>query len=220
MKKQQAVLMGKERELRERLRMERDKEIEVVITRLEQETASVKEESEKAAESKIRRIREKYEAELREVERSEKGVLEKFTTMKERQAELEGESSRMRTLLRQKEYEVDQVNAVVSRLTQERDRVTEVVRQEFVDKLVTTEEENKQLKHEISELRARHKLELERACNANEKELTAVHERVKQALAKKEENLKTLRTQHEAALKRAEHLEMLLETQRRELVKK
>ena len=34
--------------------MERDKEIEVVITRLEQETASVKEESEKAAESKIR----------------------------------------------------------------------------------------------------------------------------------------------------------------------
>lgn len=29
-----------------------------------------------------RRIREKYEAELREVERSEKGVLEKFTTMK------------------------------------------------------------------------------------------------------------------------------------------
>ena len=51
---QQAILMGKERELRERLRMERDKEIEVVITRLEQETASVKEESEKAAESKIR----------------------------------------------------------------------------------------------------------------------------------------------------------------------
>ena len=46
--------MGKERELRERLRMERDKEIEVVITRLEQETASVKEESEKAAENKIR----------------------------------------------------------------------------------------------------------------------------------------------------------------------
>ena len=29
-----------------------------------------------------RRIREKYEAELREVERSEKGVLEKFSTMK------------------------------------------------------------------------------------------------------------------------------------------
>ena len=123
-------------------------------------------------------------------------------------------------MLRQKEYEVDQINTVMSRLTQERDRVTEVVRQEFVDKLVTTEEENKQLKHEISELRARHKLELEQAGKANDKELAAVHERVKQALAKKEENLRTLRTQHEGALKRAEHLEMLLETQRRELIKK
>lgn len=123
-------------------------------------------------------------------------------------------------MLRQKEYEVDQVNTVVSRLTQERDRVTEVVRQEFVDKLVVTEGENKQLKLEIGELRARHKLDLEQANKANERELAAVHERVKQALAKKEDNLKTLRTQHEAALKRAEHLEMLLETQRRELIKK
>ena len=115
---------------------------------------------------------------------------------------------------------MDQVNTVVSRLTQERDRVTEVVRQEFVDKLVVTEGENKQLKLEIGELRARHKLDLEQANKANERELAAVHERVKQALAKKEDNLKTLRTQHEAALKRAEHLEMLLETQRRELIKK
>ena len=54
----------------------------MVIGRLEEETASSREECERAAEARIRRIRDKYEAELREVERSERQTLEKFNTMK------------------------------------------------------------------------------------------------------------------------------------------
>ena len=87
-------------------------------------------------------------------------------------------------------------------------------------RLVATEEENKQLKIEMSELRARHRIELERVNQTKEREMAEVHERVKQALEKKEENLRTVRVQHEAALKRADHLEMLLERQRKELIKK
>ena len=49
---------------------------------MEEETASSREECERAAEARIRRIRDKYEAELREVERSERQTLEKFNTMK------------------------------------------------------------------------------------------------------------------------------------------
>lgn len=85
---------------------------------------------------------------------------------------------------------------------------------------MATEEENKQLKIEMSELRARHRVEVERVTRGKEREMEEVHERVKQALGKKEENLRALRAQHEAALKRAEHLEMLLERQRKELLKK
>ena len=87
-------------------------------------------------------------------------------------------------------------------------------------RLVSTEEENRQLKIEMSELRARHRLELERSQRGKERELEEVHSRVRQALVKKEENLSSLHSQHEAALKRADHLEMLLERQRRELLKK
>ena len=87
-------------------------------------------------------------------------------------------------------------------------------------RLVSTEEENRRLKIEMSELRARQRLELERGQREKEGELEEVHSRVRQALSKKEENLSALRGQHEAALKRAEHLEMLLERQRRELLKK
>ena len=87
-------------------------------------------------------------------------------------------------------------------------------------RLVSTEEENRRLKLEMSELKARHKMELERGGREKEREMEEVHGRVRQALEKKEENLASLRSQHTAALRRAEHLEMLLERQRRELLKK
>ena len=57
-------------------------EIELVITRLEEETAHGREEGERALEGRIRRVRDKYETELREVERSERTTLEKFNSMK------------------------------------------------------------------------------------------------------------------------------------------
>ena len=57
-------------------------EIELVITRLEEETTASREELERAAEARVRRVREKYETELREVERSERSTLEKFNNLK------------------------------------------------------------------------------------------------------------------------------------------
>ena len=85
---------------------------------------------------------------------------------------------------------------------------------------MSTEEENKQLKIEMSELRARHKVELEREKKTKAKELEEVHQRVKQALEKKEENLTALKEQHEGAVKRSEHLQMLLHRPRTQLLKK
>lgn len=98
-----------------------------------------------------------------------------------------------------------------------------------------TEEENKSLKTELSESRARHKVELERVHKEKEKEMEQVHERyslnysihtatavcvvcegvltlhvvyekllftlrVKQAVSKKDEAMKSLRTQHEVCI--------------------
>ena len=147
--------------------------------------------------------------------------------------------AKLRTQLRQKEEDVEEVNQVASRLSKERDRVTDIVRQEFADRsvltttrmhqqlvwlinpvllllsppsifpppiahplpdrLISTEEENRQVKIDMSELRARHKAELERVARGKERELEEVHERVKQALAKKEDNLRSLRAQHEVS---------------------
>ena len=47
---------------------------------------------------------------------------------------MEGAVVRLRSLLKQKEEDVRRVNEVASKLTSERDRVADVVRQEFADR--------------------------------------------------------------------------------------
>ena len=54
MKKQEAWLVAKEREMKETVRQERDREIELVIGRLEEDGVQAREECERAAESRIK----------------------------------------------------------------------------------------------------------------------------------------------------------------------
>ena len=89
MKKQESVLSAKERELKEKVRKERDEEIEAVITRLEEDMTSSKEDAERAAENRVKRLKDKFEAEARELESSEKAALEKYNEMKTRLLDVE-----------------------------------------------------------------------------------------------------------------------------------
>uniref|UniRef100_A0A7N6C4Z4 Centrosomal protein 131 n=1 Tax=Anabas testudineus TaxID=64144 RepID=A0A7N6C4Z4_ANATE len=219
-KKEEAWLLNRERELKEELRRERDKEIELAIWKLEEETSKDKEECERAADNRVKRVREKYESELRELERSERAAVEKQQELRKQQMETEGELIRLQASLRQKEQEVEEITQVRDKLANERRSLAEVIRQEFADRLVTTEEENRRLKTEVSEVRARLRLEVERITREKEEELAEVHQRVKSAILKKDETVNNLRKQHEAALKRADHLEALWEQQRKQLLEK
>ncbi|XP_075297169.1 centrosomal protein of 131 kDa isoform X3 [Opisthocomus hoazin] len=217
-KKEEAWLLSRERELREEVRKERDKEIELVIQRLEADMSSAKEECERAAENRIKRIRDKYEVELQELERSERKLQERCNELKGRLAELEGESARLQGLLKHKEQEVEEIRKGRDQLAQERSSLAEAIRQEVADRLVGTEEENKQLKAEMAEMRARQRLELDRVVREKDQELEEVHRRVKMAVARKEESVSSLRKQYAAAVQRAERLEALLEQQRKQLL--
>uniref|UniRef100_A0A286ZQ11 Centrosomal protein 131 n=1 Tax=Sus scrofa TaxID=9823 RepID=A0A286ZQ11_PIG len=201
-KKEEAWLLNRERELKEEIRRGRDKEIELVIHRLEADMTLAREESERAAESRVKRVRDKYEAELSELEQSERKLQERCTELKGRLGEAEGENVRLQALVRQKEKELADMKAVNEQLAGERSSLAQVLRQEFADRLAASEEENRQVKAELAELR-------------KQAELEEVHGRVKTALAKKEEAVSSLRKQHEAALKRADHLEELLGQRRR-----
>jgi len=54
MKKKETWLMGKERELKEQVRRERDREIELVIQRLEDDNQAARDECERVAENRIK----------------------------------------------------------------------------------------------------------------------------------------------------------------------
>uniref|UniRef100_A0A2H6NCQ4 Uncharacterized protein n=1 Tax=Micrurus carvalhoi TaxID=3147026 RepID=A0A2H6NCQ4_9SAUR len=218
LKKEETWLLTRERELREEVRKERDKEIELVIQKLEADMSSAKDECERMAENRIKRMRDKYELDLRELDLSERKFQERCNELKGRLLETESEVVRLQGLLRQKEHEVEDIRKVKDQLSQERSSLSEVIRQEFADRLVTTEEDNKHLKIEMAELRARQRLELDRVMRDKEEELEEVHKRVKTAIVKKEEAVNSFRKQCEAAMKRADHLESLLEQQRKQLL--
>ncbi|XDV44194.1 hypothetical protein PO909_012517 [Leuciscus waleckii] len=220
MKKEEAWLLSRERELKEEVRRGRDKEIELAIQRLEEETRGSREECERAADNRIKRVREKYEAEIRDLERSERAALQKQQEMREKHSEMEAELLRLQSLLRQREQEISDLTQTRDKLSDERRSLAEVIRQEFAERLVETEEENRRMKMEISEAKARLRLEVERVSREKEEELAEVHQRVKSAILKKEETVNNLRKQHEAAVKRADHLESLLEQQRKQLLGK
>lgn len=214
-KKEEAWLLNRERELKEEIRRGRDKEIELVIQRLEADMTLAREESERATESRVKRVRDKYEIELSELEQSERKLQERCAELKGRLGEAEGESERLQGLVRQKEKELAEVKAVNEQLAGERGSLAQVIRQEFADRLAASEEETRQVRAELAELRARQRLELEQLTREKQAELEEVHGRVKAALARKEEAVSSLRKQHEAAVKRADHLEELLEQRRR-----
>uniref|UniRef100_A0A673K7B4 Centrosomal protein of 131 kDa n=1 Tax=Sinocyclocheilus rhinocerous TaxID=307959 RepID=A0A673K7B4_9TELE len=177
MKKEEAWLLSRERELKEEVRRGRDKEIELAIQRLEEETRGAREECERASDNRIKRLREKYEAELRDLERSERAALQKQQEMREKHSEMEAELLRLQSLLRQREQEISDLTQARDKLSDERRSLAEVIRQEFAERLVETEDENRRMKMEVSEAKARLRLEVERVTRAKEEELAEVHQR-------------------------------------------
>ncbi|XP_045693497.1 centrosomal protein of 131 kDa isoform X2 [Phyllostomus hastatus] len=205
-RKEEAWLLERERELKEEIRRDRDKDIELVVRRLEADMTLAREESERAAEGRIQRLRDKYEAELAELGQAERQLQGQCAELKGRLAEAEGEAARLQGLVRQKDKALAAAKAVNEQLTGERSGLAQVLRQEFADRLAASEEENRRVRAELEQLRQEKQAELEN-----------VHGRVKAALARKEEAVSSLRKQHEAAVRRADHLEELLQQHRRPL---
>lgn len=64
---------------------------------------------------RLKRVREKYEAELRELERSERAALEKQQELRKQQVEMEAELIRLQAALRQKQQENEDIAQVRSK---------------------------------------------------------------------------------------------------------
>ncbi|CAL4110089.1 unnamed protein product, partial [Meganyctiphanes norvegica] len=105
-KEQQVAKSQSERELRERLRRQRDKEIERAIKELQHDTNNKALEEQKDIDIKIRNMRERYKSELSELEGSEKAARTRYLEIKSVLAQKEEEIVYLRARLHSQDLEL------------------------------------------------------------------------------------------------------------------
>ncbi|KAK4874278.1 hypothetical protein RN001_013638 [Aquatica leii] len=198
-KKQLVLQLGeKEALIREKCRQDRDKEIETVIERLEQEASETKLQMEQSFENRIRRLKEKYEKEIKDLEESERNYNRKYTENKIKLAETEDLIAVLKTTVNQLDGQLLETKAITDRLTKEKENLREILKNE--------------MKQEISHL----KTEINDQKNEKEKELQKVYARVKVAVARKDETILELNRDLLALQEKCAYLENMMEQQRKE----
>ena len=160
-------------------------------------------------EQRVKRLREKYDAQIRDVERSEQVALSKFNECRQTIADLTSELSALKGAHAHTVRELDDVRAVATRLSQERENVTDIVRQEFEQALATAQHDSETLRKTLSDDHATHRAAVAALQAAKDQELDALHQRVQGAIAMKDDTIAMLRQQFEAAAVRADHLEQV-----------
>nr|CAD7195636.1 unnamed protein product [Timema douglasi] len=113
-KHQTAALVEKETELREQLKRERDREIELVIERLETEAVKFRTELEQTADNRLGRLKEKYECEMKELEVLEQQLKNKYTETKSQLMEREDTILSLQANVRQLDKELEEARKEVA----------------------------------------------------------------------------------------------------------
>ncbi|OON13971.1 hypothetical protein X801_10244 [Opisthorchis viverrini] len=194
----EAKYSERESNLRAQLKHERDRQLETAVQRLEADMNTTKEEIQRDADNKIRqvsllqfqRMKDKHAKELGELEQSEQQMVAKYSEMRNQALELEHEIERYKLQLRQRDDELENVKSLYDKLTAERENITEVVRQEFSDRIVASEEENRSNKRDMAELKSRlaieqdrHLAELKAVKQASATDLEALHQKDELAIS-------------------------------------
>ncbi|XP_008196572.3 LOW QUALITY PROTEIN: centrosomal protein of 131 kDa [Tribolium castaneum] len=198
-KKQQTVqLVEKESIIREQCRKERDREIEAVIERLEKEASDNKLQIEQSSENRIRRLKEKYEKEILDLEESERESKEKYHTLKKKLVESEDVIINLKATIDQLQNQVDSSKAIALKLQQEREEVKEMMRNEVRQEMESLEKELMKVK------------------DSRNNEIQQLYSRVKVSIARKDEILEELTRDHKALQEKCAYLENMLEQQRKD----
>ncbi|KAL5963257.1 hypothetical protein TSMEX_008985 [Taenia solium] len=194
----------REREITERLRKERDRQLEAVIQRLEVEATLSREEAETNAQERIRRMKEKHQKDIDDLEAAERQANEKYNQLRARCLELEGELNCQKVRLAQVEEEARQTRETNERLMGERERLRDVVAGEVAEEIADARAKVGQAQRELAEVRAQASAEVARLqaeLTATRRdaadELESVHQRIKEAIVMKDENIKVLVRRHE-----------------------
>lgn len=146
-KKQQIVqLAEKEAAIKAQCRKERDREIEEVIERLEIEASEAKKQMEESTENRVRRLKEKFDSELKDLERSESDAKNKYLEVKNKLLESEDLVVTLKATIKQLQLQLDEAKEIAEKFVREKGRLKDLVREELKGEVAGIEKELNDLK--------------------------------------------------------------------------
>ncbi|XP_024941076.1 centrosomal protein of 131 kDa isoform X2 [Cephus cinctus] len=209
-RRQQSVKFERaEGKIREECNRERDRQIEIAIERLERETRDMKNDLQKSSQNKLRSLKEKYETELKDAAENEQLLKSKMTLIQKRLKDTENQLEISENKLRDCSCDLNACKQSMDKMKMERDNAKRVVRQEIEMEKRGLEEKISSLYRELAEN------------NSNREALMGqVYSRIKLIVTQKDLLIRNLKEEVEGMKKRCDHLEKLLDHQRKEYVLK
>uniref|UniRef100_A0A1B6DY12 Centrosomal protein of 131 kDa n=1 Tax=Clastoptera arizonana TaxID=38151 RepID=A0A1B6DY12_9HEMI len=203
MTRQKSELLEKESAIRQELKRERDRHIEMIIRKLENEATT----KEQAIDNKIKRLKETYESEIQELDNSIKDLKQKLKEARCEVQKHEDDHTKTSTDLHQAQTECTKWKQMYDQLQEEKN----IVKKQDDHKISC-------LQQELTSLAVSLEQEVASVHEEKERQLHQVYTRVKEAIAKKDEAVNIIQKQRDAALEQCAHLEKLLEQQRKSML--
>ncbi|XP_015114971.1 centrosomal protein of 131 kDa [Diachasma alloeum] len=198
-----------EARIRDECDRERDRQIELVIERLEKETRDMKTSMQKCGDNKLRCMKEKYETDLQMSRENEKFTKEKLMKTEQKLENIQIDLEKMETRLGKCLADLNESDRMVEKLTREKDQAKDLARQEIEHEKRELEERIASLYKEITEI------------NSNkESHMAQVYSRVKLIMTQKDVMINKISKEADESRNRCDHLEKLLDQQRKEYVLK
>ncbi|KAL7052730.1 hypothetical protein ACKWTF_004984 [Chironomus riparius] len=177
----------KENTIRETYRLERDRQIDAIISKMDMESTK----NQQDYESKLNRMKEKYEHEIRELENSEKVLKDKYIEARTRLAESEANVQNLKSMVTQMELQLNHLTKLCEKYTAEKDNLKE--------------EAHKEIKTELQTINKEHEMEIQR-----------IYSRVQQAIQKKDATLEVLQRENAALRERNLKMDAIIRQQRKD----
>ncbi|XP_019696478.1 centrosomal protein of 131 kDa isoform X2 [Harpegnathos saltator] len=208
-RQQSASFTRAETMIRNDCQRERDKQIEIAISRLEKESRDMRAKLQQNFDDKLQLTKEEYDARLQAAIKSESIYKNKLSLLEKRSTSAEVQLEKIENKFKECMSNLHNMNQTIAKLTVERDNAKEIARKEI-------EIDKRELENKIASLHQ----EIARN-NANRDQLMMqLHSRVKLVFTQKILIIKDLNKKLNDAVSKCEYLEKLLDQQRKEYILK
>jgi len=220
-------LNDRERQLVDAHRRDKEEEALNSSRHLAQELQRQHDEWKSMSEQQMQRIREKHAGEMANFDQSETELRNKMMEIRRSLTDRDEELASLRLTLFQHVKENGQLKKTLEQFNSERCDLRNVLLKEVEGDLEQLEAEKRQIQEEFTKFKSEQRMQMSRKhsemaqqSTCHEKMLSDIHEKVKQAVSKKDEALSQMQQKLQAALSRCQHLEELIDRQHRDLLNK